>query len=133
MCRMVDVEARTGNGVAPFAMPAIAFASLFGFRFVSDETVSDVRGELIAVAALAGAASLIGTRHISRTVAVFGRPAASTLVIADIVIAAGAAIGVVDVYRHRAPYLVGWFIDVAALGWVGAAVMAARAWRLGQR
>ncbi|TDZ85826.1 hypothetical protein DE4585_01145 [Mycobacteroides salmoniphilum] len=129
MSRTDDGDTRAGNAAVAFGVPAVAFALLFGFRFVDDAAVSEVRMDLVAVAIAASAATLVGARYAGGTAPVLGKAAAAMLVAADLVIATGAAIGVADIYLGRAPYLVGWFIDVAALGWVGASIAAIRAWR----
>ncbi|GKT32030.1 hypothetical protein ADUPG1_006303, partial [Aduncisulcus paluster] len=43
-----------------FGVPALAFALLFGFRFVDDAAVSEDRMDLVAVAVVAGGATLVG-------------------------------------------------------------------------
>lgn len=85
--------------------------------------------DLVAVATVAAGATLVGARYARGSAPALGKAASATLVAADLVIATGAAIGVADIYLSRAPYLVGWFIDVAALGWAGALVAVIRASR----
>lgn len=118
------------TAVLAFTLPAAAFASLFGFRYVEEPAVAAVRLDLIAVALTAAAATLAGVRHAGRAVPALGKATVIALTVVDVMITIGATVSVSDIYRSHAPYLVGWIIDVAALVWVGAAAMVLRRGRL---